>query len=72
MKHLLELKCACQNYLLDNHNKKDAELQQVKDLLVAIKNRINQICNHQFEYDMIEVGEVTKTVCYCIVCGENN
>lgn len=67
VKHMVELKHVCQNYLLDNC---DIKNERVKELLVLIKQKLNEICNHQFEYDTIEVGETTHTICYCVLCNE--
>lgn len=68
---MVELKHSCQNYLLDA-NKEDELTQPIKQLLVAVKERLNRICNHEMQTDIIEVGENVKNVCYCIKCGSNS
>ena len=70
IKRLHEMKQMCQNYIQDSETENNV-LVQTKTLLKEIKLRLSHFCHHEVHCDVIEVGEITKTVYYCIKCETN-
>jgi hypothetical protein len=70
---LFEMKRVCELYidvsaLTPPYSSENPVILNAIKMLASVKNRLSHFCQHTIVEDVIEVGEMTKTVYYCNKC----
>ena len=43
---------------------------KIKSFIIDFENRIQELCNHKFERDLIDNGFKSSEIYYCTICGK--
>lgn len=65
---LFELKELCKLYINQSHTNENPVMLNANKLLTSVKERLSHFCTHTIIEDVIEIGEITKTIYYCSKC----